>query len=251
MSRLAGKTALVTGGGIGIGRQIVADLAREGVQVAFTYLTHPPEPEFLETLAATNAPPALSIQLDVTDEAAVVDGVADITGRLGGLDILINNAGGLLARVPLAEMSTEHWRNVMAVNLDSTFVVTREAIKAMNPGGRIVNISSIAGQNGGSVGSGAYAAAKAGIFGFTRSLAKELAPRQITVNALTPGLILDTPFHETFSSPEKQQATISGIPLGRAGYPGDVSGPVLWLCSAESAFVTGTIIDINGGANFT
>lgn len=251
MSRLVGRTALVTGGGIGIGRQIVADLAREGAQVAFTYLTHPPEPEFLETLAATNAPPALSLQLDVTDEAAVVDGIADITGRLGGLDILINNAGGLLGRVPLTEMSTEHWRKVMAVNLDSTFVVTREAARAMNPGGRIINISSIAAQSGGSDGSGAYAAAKAGIVGYTRALAKELAPRRITVNALAPGLILDTPFHETFSSPEKQQATIAGIPLGRAGYPGDVSGPVLWLCSADSDFVTGTVVDINGGAHFT
>lgn len=109
----------------------------------------------------------------------------------------------------------------------------------------------MAGQNGGSDGSGAYAAAKAGIFGYTRSLAKELAPKQITVNALAPGLILDTPFHETFSTPERQQATIDAIPLARAGYPDDVSGPVLWLCSEESAFVTGTVVDINGGAYFT
>ncbi|MGC0144960.1 SDR family NAD(P)-dependent oxidoreductase [Pseudactinotalea sp. Z1732] len=251
MSRLAGKKALVTGGGIGIGRRIVADLAREGAQVAFTYLTHAPDPEFLDALAATNAPPALSMQLDVTDEAAVIDGVADAAGKLGGLDILVNNAGGLIGRVPLAEMSTEHWRTVMAVNLDSTFMVTREAIKFMHPGGRIVNVSSVAGQNGGSDGSGAYAAAKAGIFGYTRSLAKELAPKQITVNALAPGLILDTPFHETFSTPERQRATIDAIPLARAGYPDDVSGPVLWLCSEESAFVTGTVVDINGGAYFT
>lgn len=251
MSRLVGKTALVTGGGIGIGRQIVMDLARQGARVAFTYLTHPPEPEFLDALAATNAPAGLAMQLDVTDEAAVIDGVAEISGKLGGFDILVNNAGGLIARVPLSEMSTEHWRTVMALNLDSTFTVTREVIRTMHVGGRIVNISSIAAQNGGSDGSGAYAAAKAGVIGFTRSLAKELAPRQITVNTVTPGLILDTPFHQTHSTPEKQQATIGGIPLGRAGDPKDVAGPVVWLCSEESAFVTGAVVDINGGSYFT
>lgn len=251
MSRLVGKTALVTGGGIGIGKQIVMDLTREGARVAFTYLTHPPEPEFLDSLAATNAPAGRTMQLDVTDEAAVSDGVAEISEELGGFDILINNAGGLIERVPLGRMSTEHWRRVMALNLDSTFIVTREAVRTMRDGGRIVNFSSIAAQNGGSDGSGAYAAAKAGVIGFTRSLAKELAPRQITVNAVTPGLILNTPFHQIHSSPEKQQATIGGIPLGRAGHPEDVSGPVLWLCSQDSAFVTGTVVDINGGSYLT
>lgn len=251
MGRLEGKTALVTGGGVGIGRQIVADLAAEGARVAFTYLTHAPDQEFMNSLAVEGNPPALAVSLDVTDEEAVVSGVDQIATELAGLDILVNNAGGLLAREPLSTMTLEHWNTVLSLNLTSMFLVTREAIKALRDGGRVVNISSVAGQNGGSDGSGAYAAAKAGMFGYTRSLAKELAPKQITVNTVAPGLILDTPFHEKFSPPAKQQATISSIALGRAGYPEDVSGPVLWLCSAESAFVTGTITDINGGGYYT
>lgn len=248
---LAGKTALVTGGGIGIGREIAAELARCGAQVALTYLTHSPEQEFLESLDHDGAGPALAMQVDVTDPGAVAAAVQRAGEHLGGLDILINNAGGLIGREPLATMSDDHWRQVMAVNLDSAFTVSREAISVLRDHGRVVFVSSIAGQNGGSVGSGAYAAAKAGLFGLTRALSKELAPRQITVNAVAPGLILDTPFHETFSPPEKQRATIEGIPLGRPGYPADVAGPVLWLCSTASAFVTGTIVDINGGSHFS
>lgn len=250
MSRFEGKTALVTGGGVGIGRRIVADLAAEGARVAFTYLTHAPDQEFLDTLTVP-AGPAIAVPMDVTDEDAVVKGIGQIGEDLGGLDILVNNAGGLVARQPLSTMTLDHWNHVLALNLTSTFLLTREVTKVLRDHGRVVNISSIAGQQGGSVGSGAYAAAKAGVFGYTRSISKELAPRNITVNTVTPGLILDTPFHETFSPPEKQQATISTIALGRAGYPEDVSGPVLWLCSAESAFVTGSIIDINGGSYFT
>jgi 3-oxoacyl-[acyl-carrier protein] reductase len=139
---------------------------------------------------------------------------------------------------------------VISLNLDSAFYCTRAAIRHMRQGGRIVNVSSLAGHNGGSAGSIAYAAAKSGMFGFTRGLAKELAPRQITVNAVAPGLILDTPFHETFTPKDAQAVAISGIPLRRAGYPNDVASAVTWLCSPGAAWITGEVVNINGGQYF-
>lgn len=250
MKRLAGRTALVTGGGVGIGRAIALGLAREGARVAVTYNNHEPDEEFLAELVDAGSPAPLTRHLDVMDEGAVSSAVEDLGSELGGLDIVVNNAGGLLARTPIAEMELELWERVLTLNLSSVFLVSRESIRLLRDGGRIVNVASLAGRNGGSGGATAYATAKAGMFGFTRGLAKELAPRAITVNAVAPGLILDTPFHETFTPPEAQRAAINTIALERAGLPDDVAGPVIWLCSQESAFVTGTVIDINGGQYF-
>jgi 3-oxoacyl-[acyl-carrier protein] reductase len=180
----------------------------------------------------------------------VTAAVDRIARELGGLDILVNNSGGLLARQEIAGMTDEHWRNVLAVNLDSTFYCCRAAARHLRDDGRIINIASLAGHNGGGNGSTAYAASKSAIFGFTRGLAKELARRRITVNALAPGLILDTPFHETFTPQEAQKATIAGIPMGRAGYPADVASAALWLCSPGAGWISGEIININGGQYF-
>lgn len=250
MQNLNGKRALVTGGGIGIGQGIVIALAEAGVNVAFTYLSHEPDSEFLESLAATGST-CVPLQVEATEEAQVVGAVQTATEALGGLDILVNNIGGLIGRVPVAEMDLAFWHKVLAVNLDSMFLSTRESLRHLDGGwGRIVNVASLAGHNGGSAGSTAYATAKAGMFGFTRGLAKEVAGGGITVNAVAPGLILDTPFHETFTPVESQRTAIETIALKRAGSPADVAGPVLWLCSEASAFVTGAVIDINGGQYF-
>jgi 3-oxoacyl-[acyl-carrier protein] reductase len=247
---LSGKTALVTGGNIGIGKAIALALAECGADVAITYLTHTDESTF--TRIRNLGRKCLALPLDATNSAEVNKVVSTVANEFGGhIDILINNAGGLLKRVSLEEMSDEHWHNVLDVNLTSTFYCTRATLPYMNRGwGRIVNMSSLASHNGGSAGSIAYATSKGGVNSFTFGLAKELAPRGILVNAVAPGLILDTPFHETFTTPEAQRATIESIPLKRPGMPQDVAKLVLYLASDLASFVTGEIAEINGGAYF-
>ena len=244
------KVAFVTGGAIGIGRDIVQRLAAAGCDVAFTWHSHAEEGAELVKQVEALGRRAVGFALDVTVSDDVEKAVEDIVGRLGRLDILVNNAGGLLARQEIQTMSDAHWHKVVALNLDSMFYCSRAAARHMRDGGRIVSVSSLAAHNGGSAGSVAYATAKAGMFGFTRGLAKELAARAITVNAVAPGLILDTPFHETFTPKDAQATAINAIPMRRAGYPKDVSSAVEWLCSEGAGWITGEIININGGQYF-
>ena len=247
---LAGRTALVTGGAVGIGRGIAIALARVGADVAVTYHSHDGEAVAgdIAALGRTSA----AFALDVTDSAAVAGVLDDAASALGGrIDILVTNAGGLIARLPVAEMPDEHWRRVIDVNLTSTFLCAREVLRHMPDGGRIVNISSLAGRNGGGPGAAAYGAAKAGVHGLTRGLAKELGPRGITVNAVAPGLILGTPYHEAFTPEADQRAGIAATPLRRAGYPDDVAGAVLYLASNLGSFCTGAVLDLNGGTYFS
>jgi 3-oxoacyl-[acyl-carrier protein] reductase len=243
---LSNTTALVTGGGVGIGRQIALRLAQAGARVAVTYRNHEPDPELVTALAAGSE--AVIVQLDATSETDVAELATTISDRFSTLDILVNNVGGLVRRSTLAQLDVELWRTVMAVNVDSTYLVTRGLLPLITRGrGRVINIASLAGHNGGGPGALAYATSKAAIFGFTRALARELAPDGITVNALAPGFIEATPFHDTFTSAEAKGATIAAIPLGRPGIPDDVASAVQWVASADSSFVTGSVIDINGG----
>ena len=244
---LQGRTALVTGGGTGIGRQVALALGHAGADVAVTYRTHDAADLVAELRAMGRT--AAAYELDATDPAAVREVVAEAAQALGGhLDVLVNNAGGIVGRVPFAEVTRDHWRAVVDVNLTSTYLVTQAVLDVMPDGGRVVQVSSAAGQDGGGAGASAYAAAKAGMDGLTRALAKELGPRGITVNSVAPGFIGATPFHERFTPETGQRAAVAGTLVGRAGTPQDVAAAVLYLAS-EPGFVTGAVLDLNGGGH--
>ena len=249
---IAGKTAFVTGGNIGIGRAVSLALARCGADVALTYYSH--EAEGQQTLEAIKAMGrnAKAYQLDATDSGQVKAVVGQAAGALGGHnDILMNNAGHLVGRSSIADMTDDHWFKTINVNLTSAFFCTRAVLPYMNTGwGRIINMSSLAAHSGGGNGATAYAASKGAIIAFTRGLCKEVADQGITVNAVAPGLILETPFHETFTTDAGIQGAINSTPLKRGGTPDDVANAVLYFVTELGSFVTGEVVEINGGLYF-
>ena len=193
---------------------------------------------------------AVLFQADLTESGAAERLVRDAAEALGGkIDILFNNSGSMVKRVPNAEVTEEYYTQVMDVNFKTTVFACKAVIPYMkaNGGGKIINMASLAAHDGGGPGASLYAASKAAIIAYTKGLAKEVAPYGINVNAVAPGFIGDTPFHETFTPKEAQEATMARIPLGRAGKPIDVAGAVLYLASELSDFLTGETIDINGG----
>jgi 3-oxoacyl-[acyl-carrier protein] reductase len=246
---LAGKVALVSGGGVGIGAATVDALAAAGADVALTYLTHEPN-EILATVER-HGRQSLSGRLDITQSLAVETFVGDVSSHFGRLDIVVANAGGLLGRIDLGGMSDEHWESVIAANLSGTFYLIRACLRHMSGPGRIIVISSMAAITGGSAGAGAYAAAKAGLVGLARALAKEIAPRGITVNVIAPGLILDTPFHESFTPKADQLKAVDRLPVGRAGQPADVAAAIVFLASDQASFITGELMRVDGGQSLT
>jgi 3-oxoacyl-[acyl-carrier protein] reductase len=245
---LSGKRALVTGAATGIGASIAIRLAERGADIAFTYYSHDPS-DVVDAVRARGRN-AIAFRVDARDSEAVSNIVEDAVVELGGLDILVNNSGGLVARRDLLNAADEYWRHVLDLNLSSVFYFARSCAAHLGSGGRIVSVSSLAAHNGGGPGAFAYSAAKAGLHGLTRALAKDLAPRGITVNAVAPGFILDTPFHTKFTQPDAQAAAIRAIPVGRAGNPDDIASAVDYLVSAEASFCTGVVLDLNGGSYF-
>jgi 3-oxoacyl-[acyl-carrier protein] reductase len=179
--------------------------------------------------------------------------VAEAVKFLGGIDVLINNAGSIIGRRTLAEGDDEFWSDVMSLNLGSLRRVTRAAIPHLvaaaktGGGASIVNLSSLAARNGGGPGALAYATAKGAVLTLTRGLARELGPQGVRVNALTPGLILGSTFHAIHTPPEAQKAIIASIPLGRAGDIEDVARAAGYFASEYDGFITGAALDINGG----
>jgi len=249
MNSLRDKTALITGGGSGIGRAISTELAELGAQVCIHYFSSAESANTLAEQIRSKDGSAFTVGADLTSEEEIDRLFIELGKRFDGLDILINNAGDLVARYSLEEMSYEFYRKVLAVNLDSMMLVTRKAIPLMkNRGGAsIVNLASLAGRKGGHGGSLIYATAKGAVLTFTRALSTELAPFGIRVNALAPGLILGSRFHEVHTTEASKRESIAGIPLGRAGTCEDIARAAAFFASEYNGFITGATLDINGG----
>ncbi|MFA9560577.1 SDR family NAD(P)-dependent oxidoreductase [Evansella sp. AB-rgal1] len=251
MINLKGKKALVTGAGTGIGREIALMLGEAGANVAVHYGSNRSGAEEVVEKIKSFGQKAIAVKGDVLVKDEIVSFVKEAADFFGNqIDILVNNAGHMVQRTPIEEMSEELWHKVMDVNVTSAFLVSQQTIPYMKEnGGKIVNMSSLAGHNGGGPGAVAYAASKGAVSTFSKGLAKELAPYKINVNVVAPGLIGETPFHDTFNTKENRANTVKGIPLQREGVPYDVAGAVLYLASDLSDFLTGETIDINGGVN--
>ena len=245
---LRGQRALVTGGASGIGRGIVEALAAHGVDVVLTYLSSDAGARETVAVAQAHGVKAYALQADLTDEAAVNHVVSETQRLLGGIDILVTNAGGILGRIGTLDLTREIWDNAFALNVTSTFLCCKAVIPGMiaQGSGNIVLMSSQAAFDGGGVGSAYYAATKGAILTYSRGLAKELAPNHIRVNCVAPGLI-DTRFHDINTPPDMRAAVRGRIPLGREGTPTDVAGAVIYLTSELGAYLTGETIIINGG----
>ena len=249
MGSLAGKRALVTAGGQGIGKAIAEGLLKAGCDLAIHYYSDEKGAQDVAALAQALGRKAKIFQADLTDENAAVAMVGQAAEFLGGLDVLINNAGGLVARKALGQVDLPFWQKVIDINMTSMLIVTREAVPhlARAAGASIVNVSSLAGRKGGHGGSLVYSTTKGAVLTFTRALSGELGPHGIRVNAVAPGLILGTSFHNTHTSKESADETIRSIPLARAGDVDDIARPVVFLASEYDGFITGATLDINGG----
>ena len=242
---LDGKTALVTGASRGIGRAIAIKLASEGASVAINYAGNAKAAEEVKSIIEAAGGKAMLVQADVSSAESVDAMIKEVVEAFGGIDILVNNAGitrdGLLMR-----MKEEDWDAVINTNLKGVFYCTKAVSKLMmkKRAGRIVNMASVVGLTG-NAGQANYAAAKAGVIGFSKTMAKELASRGITVNMVAPGYI-DTDMTAVLSE-SVRETMVSGIPLGRAGTPEDVANAVLFLVSDDASYITGQVINVDGG----
>ncbi len=247
--KLKDKIALITGATGGIGFEVAKHIGKEGATVIINGINNDEGAKRLAELkdAGINAE---YMGFDVTNEDLVNENVKAIGEKFGKIDVVVNNAGGLGGRSRFEEMTTEFYRNVMALNLDSVFFVSRAAIPYLKKGTdpTIINFTSNAGWNAGGPGAGIYGTSKAGVHTITRALAKDLAEYGIRVNAVSPGTI-DTNFHIGIKStkPEVFASWKNNIMLGRLGQPEDVASVVAFLASADAAFITAETIQIGGG----
>lgn len=250
MIDFTGKVALVTGGGRDIGRGISLKLADGGAKVVINYYRSEEGAQETVRLIEEQGGEAVAVQADVTNPDDVKKMVAQAVDAFGGeIHILVNNAGGLLARKGLAEIDQDFWQKVMDVNLNSVLYVTQAVLPHMPDGSAIVNLSSLAARNGGGGGALAYSTAKGAVLTFTRGIAKELGPRNIRANCVSPGLIATT-FHDTFTPAEARSNVAAGTPLRREGKAEEVGEAVAYLASDASSFITGESLEINGGTYF-
>ena len=242
---LDGEIALVTGGSRGIGRAIALRLAEEGAKVAINYAGNQTAAEEVKAIIEQHGGTAMIVQTDVSDSVAAAEMVARVHEELGGLDILVNNAG-ITRDTLLVRMKDEDFDAVINTNLKGIYACTKAAAKFMTKqrSGRIVNLSSVVGEIG-NIGQTNYAAAKAGVIGFSKAAAKELAARHVTVNVVAPGFI-DTDMTAVLKDSIREKL-IEGIPLGALGKPEHVADAVLFLVSDAASYITGQVLNVDGG----
>lgn len=244
----SGKVVLVTGASSGIGRATAELFGSCSASVAITYNNNSAGAD--EAVAAIEASggKAIAIKADVTDNAAIFQMVRDVESGLGPVDILVNNAGSLIERLKTLEMTEQRWNEVINLNATSSFFAAQAVIPKMleKGSGVIINVTSIAGRNGGALGSIHYSSAKAAMLTMTKGLAKEFAQQGIRINAVSPGVI-DTPYHETFTASEVMENLRKAIPMGREGKSSEVASVIAFLASPAASYLCGETIEINGG----
>ena len=249
--KLKNKVAIVSGGARDIGRAVSVKLATEGAKVVVNYYNSMEQAD--ETMKQIKAAggEAIAVAGDMTKQEDVDRLVAEAKAAYGdSVDILVNVAGGLVARKTLQEMDGEFFDHVMRLNVTSTFMLTKAVAPLMVNGGSIVNFASLAGRDGGGPGASAYASAKGAVMTFTRAMAKELGPSNIRVNSLCPGMI-STLFHDTFTKDAVRANVANATALKREGEANEVAESVAYLASAESSYLTGVNLDINGGLYYS
>lgn len=245
-----GKVAIVTGGARDIGQQVSLKLAAAGAKVCVNFLSNEEQAAATIQLIKDAGGDAIAVQGDMTKAEAVkkvVDACVEAYGDT--VHILVNVAGGIMGRKILADIEEMFWDSVMDVNLKSVFLVTKAVVPHMTAGSAIVNFSSQAARDGGGFGALAYAASKGGVLTLTRGLSKELGPKGIRVNCVSPGMI-NTTFHDTFTKPEVRTNVAAATPLRREGKAAEVADLVLYLAGDASSFITGESVEINGGTYF-
>jgi len=242
---LSGQTALVTGGSRGIGRAIVETLARAGAKVAFTYRSSADEADAVVRTLAAEGLETMAIRSDASDVSGAESVVKQVTEAWGRLDVLVNNAGITRDRLML-RMSEDDWDSVIGTNLKSVFGYSKAAYMVMmrQKSGRIVNMSSIVGVTG-NAGQTNYGASKAGIIGFSKSLARELGSRGVTVNVVAPGYV-ETDMTGAMTE-SAREAMLASVPLGRSAQPSEIASAVLFLASPAAAYITGHVLVVDGG----
>lgn len=245
---LTGRVALVTGASSGIGAATASVLADLGAIVALGYHQNEEGANQVLDQIMKEGGKALAICADMRRAADISSLVKRATDELGPIDILVNNAGSLVQRQTIRELTPERWNEVMNLNLTSVMLCSQAVATSMieRKRGAIINIVSIAGRTGGGPGAAAYSVAKGGLITFTKSLAKELAPHGVRVNAISPGVI-DTPFHQVFSTPEMIRNFVTTIPLVRLGTPLECAKVIAFLASDASSYIVGETIEVNGG----
>lgn len=251
MKKLENKVAIVTGGARDLGRAVSVKMAEAGAKVVINYFDNEQDAIDTQTIIAQMGGESIIVQGDMTKAADVKRIVEEAVKAFGNeIHVLVNVVGGIVGRKKITEQDEDWYNFLMDVNMKSCWLCTREVVPFMPKGSSIVNFSSLAARDGGGPGASMYATAKGAVAVFTRSMAKELGPDGIRVNAVAPGTIA-TSFHDRFNTPENRERMKGIYPLRREGDAGDVADLVLFLACDDSDYITGTNIDINGGIFFS